>query len=61
MLECEECKHKIYSTLSAFYAERAYVKCKVIGKNNTVTLDYTTECLFFKPHCGKCGGNCGVK
>ena len=67
MLECEECRNRV-GTIELSYHSSMFDSCKVLkGEPEEHLLwgfqipheEESNNCLFFKPHCGKCGGNCG--
>ena len=72
MLECDTCKHQTSEPNSFKYQSEKMsypvfvdkIKCKIHGDKELNELMAGTwmysdqPCLFFKPHCGKCGGNC---
>ncbi len=67
MLECDICKYRVGNKLhTMMYQPNPHIRiveggeliCKSYGNREAEWIDDSNQCLFFKPHCGKCGGGC---
>ena len=75
MLECNTCKNQTSEPNSFEYQSEKMsypvfvdkVVCKIHGNNESNRLIAGTwiygdqPCLFYKAHCGKCGGDCASR